>query len=214
MEPAAAPAAKPKRVLSDEQKAKMAAGRAAAKARRDAEKAAAAEAAPPAEKPKRVLSDEQKAKMAAGRAAAKAHRDAEKANAVPAAAPAAEAAEKPAKPKRTLSDEQKAKMAAGRAAARERKAAEKGAAAPAAAAAPVEKPVAAAAPAEPETEVVEVHLVDWEHDFGTGSKTYKRLDDEGMTYIYDHETRKYLGAYVEKTNKLKPSVPDPLAADD
>jgi hypothetical protein len=100
-------------------------------------------------------------------------------------------------------------MAAGRAAARERKAAEKGAAAPA-----VEKPAVTAAPAEPETEVVEVHLVDWEHDFGTGSRTYKRLDDDGMTYIYDYETRKYLGAYVEKTNKLKPSVPDPLAADD
>jgi hypothetical protein len=206
MEPAApVPAAeKPKRVLSEEQKAKMAAGRAAAKARRDAEKAAAAEAAPaapPAEKPKRVLSDEQKAKMAAGRAAARERKAAEKEAAAPEAA-----GEKPAKPKRVLSEEQKAKMAAGRAAARERKAA-----APAPA---VEKPAVAAAPAEPETELVEVRLVDWEHDFGTGSRTYKRLDDDGMTYIYDYETRKYLGAYVEKTNKLKPSVPDPLAADD
>ncbi len=212
MEPAAAPAAeKPKRVLSEEQKAKMAAGRAAAKARRDAEKAnavPAAEAAPAAEKPKRVLSEEQKAKMAAGRAAARERKAAEKA----AAAPDTEdtPAAKPAKPKRVLTDEQKAKMAAGRAAARERKAAN---AVPAAAPA-VEKPAAAAAPAEPETELVEVRLVDWEHDFGTGSRTYKRLDDDGMTYIYDYETRKYLGAYVEKTNKLKPSVPDPLAADD
>jgi hypothetical protein len=201
MEPAAAAAPeKPKRVLSEEQKAKMAAGRAAAKARRDAEKGAAAPAAAPAEKPKRTLSDEQKAKMAAGRAAARERKAA--------AAPEA-AGEKPAKPKRVLTDEQKAKMAAGRAAARERKAAEKANAVPAAAPA-VEKPAAAAE----EPEVVEVHLVDWEHDFGTGSRTYKRLDDEGMTYIYDHETRKYLGAYVEKTNKLKPSVPDPLAADD
>jgi hypothetical protein len=83
---------KPKRVLSDEQKAKMKAGREAAKARKDAEKAAAApvveEKAPvegtpdnsdTEQKPKRVLTDEQKAKMKAGREAAKARKEAEKA---------------------------------------------------------------------------------------------------------------------------------------
>jgi hypothetical protein len=67
---------KPKRALTDEQKAKMKAGREAAKARRDAEKSNAAPvpAAPEGEKPKRVLSDEQKAKMKAGRDAAKARK--------------------------------------------------------------------------------------------------------------------------------------------
>jgi hypothetical protein len=90
---------KPKRVLSDEQKAKMKAGREAAKARKDAEKAAAApvveEKKAPVEgtpdnsdteqKPKRVLTDEQKAKMKAGREAAKARKEAEKAAAAPVA---------------------------------------------------------------------------------------------------------------------------------
>lgn len=66
--------------------------------------------------------------------------------------------------------------------------------------------------AEEETEEVPVNLVEWEHDFGKGVETYKRLDYEGMTYIYD-TNKKYLGAYVEKTNKLKKSVADPLAAE-
>ena len=85
--------AKPKRVLSEEQKAKMKAGREAAKAKREADKAAGIEA-PKKEKPavsesetastgssksKRTLSDEQKEKMKAGREKAKAKRDADKA---------------------------------------------------------------------------------------------------------------------------------------
>lgn len=84
--------AKPKRVLTDEQKAKMAAGRKAAAERRKAEKAAvdAAKVDAPAEgeaKPKRTLTEEQKAKMAAGRKAAAERRKAEKA--------AADASQKP-----------------------------------------------------------------------------------------------------------------------
>ncbi len=77
--------AKPKRVLSEEQKAKMAAGRKAAAERRKAEKAAAEADKPASEaseaeaKPKRVLTEEQKAKMAAGRKAAAERRKAEKA---------------------------------------------------------------------------------------------------------------------------------------
>ena len=79
--------AKPKRVLSEEQKAKMAAGRKAAAERRKAEKAAVEVDKPASEvsegeakpKPKRVLSDEQKAKMAAGRKAAAERRKAEQA---------------------------------------------------------------------------------------------------------------------------------------
>jgi hypothetical protein len=85
--------AKPKRVLSDEQKAKMKAGREAAKAKREADKAAGIEtpkkekkavsesdtASTGSSKSKRTISDEQKEKMKAGREAAKAKRDADKA---------------------------------------------------------------------------------------------------------------------------------------
>jgi hypothetical protein len=77
----------------------------------------------------------------------------------------------------------------------------------------VAAPAESAEEAEEETEEVNVSMVDWEHDFGKGVQKYKRMDYEGMTYIYD-ASRKYLGAYVEKTNKLKPSVKDPLAEDE
>ena len=60
-------------------------------------------------------------------------------------------------------------------------------------------------------EEVPVKLIEWEHDFGKGAQKYKRLDYEGMTYIYDNVTRDYMGAYIEKTNKLKKTVADPLA---
>jgi len=115
--------AKPKRVLTEEHKAKLKAGKAAAKATRDAAKATATATAtapatapaPESEKPKRVLSDEHKAKLKAGKAAAKATRDAAKATATaPATAPESE------KPKRVLSDEHKAKLKAGKAAKAER----------------------------------------------------------------------------------------------
>ena len=111
-----------------------------------------------------------------------------------------------ARPKRTLTDEQKAKMKAGKEAAKARKAAE--------AAGGGAAPIPALAESEPEEEVEAVELVDWEHDFGTGAKLYKRLNYEGGIYIYEAESRKYLGAYVEKTNKLKKSVADPLAPED
>jgi len=77
---------KPKRVLSEEQKAKMKAGRDAKKAERDAAKEPAkklsdteSDAASTESKTKRTLTDEQKAKMKAGREAAKAKREADKA---------------------------------------------------------------------------------------------------------------------------------------
>ena len=83
---------KPKRVMTEEQKAKMKAGREAAKAKREEAKAnggAGAEPEPPAPKSDsdtstatkrkgKPLTDEQKAKMKAGRDAAKAKRDADK----------------------------------------------------------------------------------------------------------------------------------------
>jgi hypothetical protein len=83
---------KPKRVMTEEQKAKMKAGREAAKAKREEAKAnggAGAEPEPAAPKSDsdtssaskrkgKPLTDEQKAKMKAGRDAAKAKRDADK----------------------------------------------------------------------------------------------------------------------------------------
>jgi hypothetical protein len=166
-------------------------------------------------KPKRVLTDEQKAKMKAGREAAKTKRDAEKAavGEEPKPKRAPKAAEEGAeKPKRVLTDEQKAKMKAGREAAKARKAAEASAKAAADEAGGV--PALAAAPAEYESESEEeVELIDWEHDFGEGMQTYKRLNHDGMVYIFTTE-KEYLGAYVEKTNKLKKSIPNPLAAAD
>jgi hypothetical protein len=97
-EPESESKTKPKRVLTEEHKAKMQAGRIAKKA----EKAENAENAEKAEKPKRVLTEEHKAKMQAGRIAKKAEK-AEKAE-----------SEKPEKPKRVLTEEHKAKMQAGR----------------------------------------------------------------------------------------------------
>ena len=76
---------KPKRVISEEQKAKMKAGREKKKAslaeapapEAPAPEAPAAEVVPvAAEKPKRIISEEQKAKMKAGREKKKAEKDA------------------------------------------------------------------------------------------------------------------------------------------
>ena len=200
---------KPKRSLSKEQKAKMKAGREAARIKKVAEKEAGGAAAAPSEekadKPKRSLSEEQKAKMKAGREAARAKKVAEKGAGGAAAAPSEEKADKP---KRVLSEEQKAKMKAGREAAKARKAgvvAEE--------VKPAEAQIHPNSASVEEEDEVPVQMVNWEHDFGEGSKTYKRLDYEGRTYIYNHETRVYLGAYVEKTNKLK-KLPDPLVGED
>jgi hypothetical protein len=104
------------------------------------------------------------------------------------------------KPKRVLTNKQRAAMKAGREAARARKAADMGVARTAA---PLSGPL---------PEESNVILIDWEHDFGTGLKLYKRLDYDGGVYIYDHRTQQYLGVYVEKSNKINKSIPDPLAA--
>jgi hypothetical protein len=177
------------------------------------------------ERPKRVISEEQKAKMKAGREAylerkraAAASDDSDAAEEKPKkprakkAAAAAEGEEKKPSNRKPMTEEHKAAMKAGR----ERKKAEKAAGgAPAPAEEKPAPPVAppAAAPEEDEEEVP-VHLVDWENDFGEGAKTYKRLDYEGRTYVYELETKKYLGAYVKKSNTLKPSIPDPLVPED
>ena len=90
---------KPKRVMTEEQKAKLKAGREAAKSKREADKAAGIEPTPKVKKEKkstsdgdgsdtasttssktkRVMTEEQKAKMKAGREAAKSKREADKA---------------------------------------------------------------------------------------------------------------------------------------
>ena len=152
--------------------------------------------------------------MKAGREAARIKKVAEKEAGGAAAAPSEEKADKP---KRVLSEEQKAKMKAGREAAKARKAGA-GAVGAGDSGAQIHPNSAFAqlrvyTDEEVEEEEVPVQMVNWEHDFGEGSKTYKRLDYEGRTYIYNHETRVYLGAYVEKTNKLK-KLPDPLVGED
>ena len=60
------------------------------------------------------------------------------------------------------------------------------------------------------TEEVVVQLVNWYHNFGNGTKAYKRLDWEGAAYIYDYHTRQYLGAYDESRNRLRTMIADPL----
>jgi hypothetical protein len=105
--PAAKPAAKPakpaddkpKRVLTEEHKAKMQAGRVAKKAAKEGaasgEEAEKPVAKPADDKPKRVLTEEHKAKMQAGRIAKKAAKEGA-ASGEEADKPAAKPAEKPA----------------------------------------------------------------------------------------------------------------------
>lgn len=56
----------------------------------------------------------------------------------------------------------------------------------------------------------EVVPYEWTFDFGKGSKVYERLDYEGKAYIYDNDTKEYLGLFMEKLKKLNKSVADPL----
>lgn len=60
---------------------------------------------------------------------------------------------------------------------------------------------------EPGTEVAPY---EWTFDFGKGEKLYERLDYEGKAYIYDNDTKAYLGLFMEKLKKLNKSVADPL----
>lgn len=114
------------------------------------------------------------------------------------------------KAKKELTDDEKTakkeKAKATREANKAAKAAEK--AAEMAVAAPVAD--ADATPAEPEAEA-EVVPYEWTFDFGKGSKVYERLDYEGKAYIYDNDTKAYLGLFMEKLKKLNKAVPDPLA---
>ena len=135
--------------------------------------------------------------------------------------------EKVAKPE--LSEEEKAakKKAVAKAAyekAKAKKAAEKaaGIVAPAAAptvAAPTVAAPAVAAPATvaaPASAVIAVEEVScdpyiWEHNFGKGNLAYERIDFDGVAYIYEADTKTYLGVFQETTNSLDLSIPDPTA---
>lgn len=83
---------------------------------------------------------------------------------------------------------------------------------------PKAAPKAAAKPkAEPAAEVVaeapEILFVEWEHDFGEGKKTYEVATHEGKKYVYDLDTKEYLGVYVARGNKLNKAIPDIVPAE-
>lgn len=61
-----------------------------------------------------------------------------------------------------------------------------------------------------ETET-EVAPYEWKFDFGKGEMTYERLDYEGKAYIYDNNTKAYLGLFMDKLKKLNKTIADPLA---
>jgi hypothetical protein len=109
------------------------------------------------------------------------------------------AASKPVKAKKELTEEEKA--------AKKEKTAAKKAEKKAAASPPPPEPVVEAATEED----AEVTPYEWKFDFGKGEKTYERLDHDGKAYIYDNDTKAYLGLFMEKLKKLNKSVPDPLA---
>ena len=107
------------------------------------------------------------------------------------------AAPKPVKAKKELIEEEKA-------AKKEKTTAKK---AEKKAAPPPPEPVVEAATEED----AEVTPYEWKFDFGKGETTYERLDHDGKAYIYDNDTKAYLGLFMEKLKKLNKSVPDPLA---
>jgi hypothetical protein len=120
---------------------------------------------------------------------------------------AAEPSEPKPKPvKKELTDDEKAakkeKTKATREANKAAKAAEK------AAVAAVAPPAAVEDEAEVEDEVAPY---EWTFNFGKGDTVYERLDYEGKAYIYDNNTKAYLGLFMEKLKKLNKSVADPLA---
>jgi hypothetical protein len=107
--------------------------------------------------------------------------------------------------KKVLTDDEKAAKKATREAKKAAKSAEKAAVAAVA-------PPAPAAAAEPEDEAeAEVAPYEWTFNFGKGDTVYERLDYEGKAYIYDNNTKAYLGLFMEKLKKLNKSVADPLA---
>jgi len=68
-----------------------------------------------------------------------------------------------------------------------------------------------AQPQDEEEESEKVVAYKWEHNFGKGNAFYERIDMDGQSYIYNVANGKYLGVYVESTNKLNTKIPDPNA---
>jgi hypothetical protein len=125
------------------------------------------------------------------------------------ASPAEPKPVKEPKAKKELTDDEKAakkeKAKASREANKAAKAAEK--AAEKAVAAPAPEPVAD----DDSDDSAEVTPYEWTFDFGKGAKVYERLDHDGKAYIYDNDTKAYLGLFMEKLKKLNKAVADPLA---
>lgn len=123
-----------------------------------------------------------------------------------AAEPSEPKAPKEPKAKKVLTDDEKAakkeKDKASREAKKAAKSAEK------AAEAVVATPEADATEEEVEAEVAPY---EWTFNFGKGDTVYERLDYEGKAYIYDNNTKAYLGSFMEKLKKLNKAVADPLA---
>ncbi len=107
------------------------------------------------------------------------------------------------KVKKVLTDDEKAAKKAATAA----KKAEKKAAAVASPPPPV--PAESVAD-DASDDSAEVTPYEWSFDFGKGVKVYERLDHDGKAYIYDNDTKAYLGLFMEKLKKLNKSVADPL----
>ena len=117
------------------------------------------------------------------------------------------------KEKKTLTDEEKAAKKEARAAKKAAKSSEKAVFPPKPRGAdPGEHADAAEAFAESDAESEEVAPYEWTFNFGKGDTVYERLDHEGKAYIYDNNTKAYLGLFMEKLKKLNKAVPDPLAA--
>jgi len=108
------------------------------------------------------------------------------------------------KAKKVLTDEEKAAKKEKEKATREAKKA-------AAAAEKAAAVVVAAAPAPEPEEEAEVTPYEWKFNFGKGEKTYERLDHEGKAYIYDNDTKAFLGLFMPTIKKLNTKAIDPLA---
>lgn len=127
--------------------------------------------------------------------------------------------EKVAKP--VLSEEEKAaKKKATAKAAYEKQKAKKAAEKTAAAVAPVTATATVVAPATAtvasaatvaEEEPITCQPYAWTHDFGKGDRVYERIDFDGVAYIYEADSKAYLGVFQEATNSLDLSIADPTA---
>ena len=51
---------------------------------------------------------------------------------------------------------------------------------------------------------------EWKHDFGNGMTAYERVNNDGMGFLFDLESKDYLGAYNEKTNAIDTEMENPF----